>query len=87
MTPNDPQFVGCAKIYQDMFKQCLIMFKLSTNQVAFLLMENGASVDIVDSAGRSALFHAVISGEEAAIEAVIRRGGRLGLGNIGHVWP
>jgi len=59
------------------------MFKLSTNQVAFLLMENGASVDIVDSAGRSALFHAVISGEEAAIEAVIRRGGRLGLGNIG----
>ena len=85
VTPNDPQFSGCAKIYQDMFKVCLIMFKLSTNQVAFLLMENGASVDIVDSAGRSALFHAVISGEEAAIEAVIRRGGRLGLGNIGHV--
>lgn len=57
----------------------LVQAFASNMNVAFLLMENGASVDIVDSAGRSALFHAVISGEEAAIEAVIRRGGRVNI--------
>lgn len=57
----------------------LVQAFASSMNVAFLLMENGASVDIVDSAGRSALFHAVISGEEAAIEAVIRRGGRVNI--------
>ena len=51
----------------------------SNLNVAFMLIENGASVDIVDSAGRSALFHAVISGEESAIEAVIRKGGRVNI--------
>eukprot|EP00435_Cladocopium_sp_Y103_P061135 s245_g22.t1 len=57
----------------------LVQAFASNMNVAFLLMENGASVDIVDSAGRSALFHAVISGEEAAIEAVIQRGGRVNI--------
>ena len=51
----------------------------SNMNVAFMLIENGASVDIVDSAGRNALFHAVISGEESAIEAVIRKGGRVNI--------
>ena len=51
----------------------------SNMNVAFLLMESGASVDIVDSAGRNALFHAVISGEESAIEAVIQKGSRVNI--------
>jgi ankyrin repeat protein len=52
----------------------------SHSDVAAKLIENGtASIDAVDCAGRSALFHAVLGGRVDGIISIIQKGGRVNI--------